>query len=115
MPTDVVSADATPCAGSASCRATCPGQRAGPGARAGASEMAVREGDGSKWPTAPSKRSWARTVTLRVEGACAEVQALGIPAHVSVHWSSSHQALIVRCLVLKDGLPSPTERELAAF
>lgn len=77
--------------------------------------MPNRRGDGARWPDAPEKRRWARTVTVAVEAARAEVVGLGVPARVSVHWSSAHDALIVRCLVLRAGLPDADEREQAAF
>jgi hypothetical protein len=75
----------------------------------------LRTGPGAPWPDAPARRAWARAVFTAVEAYAGEVRALGIMATVSVNWTSDHGALVIRCLILKDGLPDPEERERAAF
>lgn len=75
----------------------------------------LRTGLGAPWPDSPARRAWARRVYAAVEEYAAEVRTLGIMATISVNWVSDHSALVIRCSILKSGLPDPEERERASF
>jgi len=75
----------------------------------------LRTGLGAPWPDSPARRAWARRVYAAVEEYAAEVRTLGIMATVSVNWVSDHSALVIRCSILRGGLPDVEERERAAF
>lgn len=74
-----------------------------------------RRGPGTSRPASAAQAGFLRSVSARVELAVAGIAGLGLVARVTVQWSTAHDALVVRCLILEDGAPSEAQRRVATF
>lgn len=74
-----------------------------------------RAGEGAPWPASPAARRFMGDVGRSLEALVPEIRALGINASVTAHWSTDHRHLILRCSILRNGLPDDHQRQCASF